>query len=235
MRIVVLQPGYLPWLGFFDQMARCDKFVLYDDVLYDRNGWRNRNRIKTPNGVQWLTVPVLLSEHDGQPRIRDVRIDNRGPWARKHLAAMQQSYGRAPHFTGVFERLHGLLSRPWEWLVELDVAMIEELRDLLGLSTTLALASELGVVGERNDRLLAICARLGASDYLTGDAARSYLDEAAFAQAGVQVEYQEYTHPVYPQLHGPFEPYLSVVDLLVNCGPQSLAILRKTAEDAAPI
>lgn len=227
MRIVVLQPGYLPWLGFFDQMARSDAFVVYDDVLFDKNGWRNRNRVKTRNGVTWLTVPVLLGEHDHQPPIREVRIDARSRWQKKHLETIRQNYGRSPHFQPLFDRLSAVLSSPWELLIDLDLAVIDVLREALGLTTPMVRASELGIQGERVERLVAICRRMGADAYLSGNAAQDYLDEPMFGQAGITVHWQDYVHPVYPQMHGEFVPYLSTLDLLFNCGPDSLAILRK--------
>ena len=226
MRVVVLQPGYLPWLGFFDQMARCDTFVVYDDVGFDKNGWRNRNRVKTRDGVRWLTVPVLLAEHSAQPRIRDVRIDPRAPWARKHLATIEQSYRQAPFFEPLFGSLQTVLSQPYEYLVDLDLALIDALARRLGLKTRLVRSSELGVEGERVERLVRICRRLGADRYLSGNAAQCYLDEERFREAGISVAWQNYRHPEYPQLHGGFEPHLSVIDLMFNCGADSLRILR---------
>ncbi|MEW6278784.1 MAG: WbqC family protein [Candidatus Eremiobacterota bacterium] len=221
MKVVILQPGYLPWLGYFDQMARCDRFVVYDDVQYDRHGWRNRNRIKTSQGVRWLTVPVLRAE---RPLIRDARVGP-GSWARRHLMTLQQSHSRAPHAASVLHRLAPLYERPWTFLLDLDLAVCEVLRELLGLKTPLVLASDLKVEGGRCQRLVEMCRRLQADTYLTGRAARAYLDESLFAAQGIRVEYQDYQHPIYPQLHGDFVPYLSVVDLLVNCAPNALQIL----------
>ena len=122
--LVILQPGYLPWLGFFDQMRRSDVFVYYDDVQYDKHGWRNRNRIKTPSGPQWLTVPVRHSGL-GSPRIVDVEIDSRTPWVRKHLASIRQAYAAAPFLRQYMPELEELLQRRWERLVDLDLAVAE--------------------------------------------------------------------------------------------------------------
>ena len=227
MRVVVQQPGYLPWNGFFDQLARCEQIVVYDDVGYDKNGWRNRNRIKTRDGVRWLTVPVLLGEHEGQPQIRDVRIDNRGPWARKHLETIRQSYSKTPYFEPLFGQLSEVLLRPWERLVDLDLAAIKLLRDALGIRTPMACSSALGIGGDRVGRLVSICQHFGADSYMSGNAAQDYLDEAQFAAAGIEVVWQDYTPPTYPQPHGEFVPYMSVLDLLFSCGPESLAILKK--------
>ncbi len=223
--LAVLQPGYLPWLGFFDQMLRSDVFVYYDDVQFDKHGWRNRNRIKTPAGAQWLTVPVLDRGRHGQ-RILEAEIDPRVPWARKHLAAIRQNYARAPFLNAYLPELEALLSRPWRLLVDLDLAVVEQMCRWLKLERRILRSSELGIVGERSERLLALCRHLGADVYLSGNAAQSYLDMALFAAHGIRVEWQNYRHPVYPQLHGEFMPFLSTLDLLFNVGPASQQIIR---------
>ena len=223
-RVVVLQPSYLPWLGYFDQLYRSDVFVLYDDVQYDKHGWRNRNRIKTPAGPQWLTVPVL-THGQGLLTNREVRIDARQPWGRRHLQALRANYAKAPAFGEVFERLEPVLSRCWTRLLDVNVAGLEALTEILGIKREIRLSSELGIPGRRTERLVAICRALGADRYLTGDAARDYVDEAQFAANGIRLEYHRYQHPVYPQFHGDFVPYLSVVDLLMNSGRASLQLL----------
>jgi hypothetical protein len=146
---------------------------------------------------------------------------------------MRQSYARAPFFQTTFEPMAEVLGRSWEWLIDLDLAVVEVIRAQMGLTTPLRCASELGIQGERVERLVALCRHLGADEYLTGNAASDYLDESLFNREGIRLLYQDYVHPVYPQLHGEFMPYLSAVDLLFNCGPESLSILRK-AEPALP-
>jgi hypothetical protein len=219
--VVVLQPGYLPWLGFFDQLQRADVFVYYDDVQYDKHGWRNRNRIKTQNGAQWLTVPVRHGGGNGFPRILDVEIDNRTPWARKHLASVRQAYARAPFLDRYMPELEELLQRGWERLVDLDIACVALMTQWLGLRPRIERSSTLGISGERSARLVNICARFGAAKYVSGDAAAAYLDPGLFAQHGIEVEWQHYAHPTYAQLHGDFIPFLSAVDLLLNCGDEA--------------
>ncbi|MCI0411075.1 MAG: WbqC family protein, partial [Acidobacteria bacterium] len=225
LKVAILQPSYLPWLGYFDQMRRVDVFVHYDDVQYDRDSWRNRNRIRTQQGWQWLTVPVRLGGRFGSS-ICEVEVDNRSDWARKHLLSLEQAYARARYVKQYLPRLESILSRKWERLVELNLALTAELASTLGLRAETRRSSGLQSRGSRTERLVAICRELGATHYLTGDAAKSYLDEPAFAQAGITVEYQSYRHPAYPQLHGGFIPYLSVVDLIFNCGPESLPMLK---------
>ena len=227
--MVVLQPGYLPWLGFFDQMRRSDVFVYYDDAQYDKHGWRNRNRIKTQRGPIWLTTPVRHSGL-GWPSILDVEIDNRAPWARKHLQSIRQAYARAPYLQRYLPPLEDVLSRPWQRLVDLDLAVAALLAEGLGVAPRIMRSSELGIDGERSVRLLRICQHLGAGVYLSGNAAREYLDVPLFESHGIRVEWQDFAHPVYPQQHGAFVPYLSALDLLLNCGPTSGDILRGAAQ-----
>jgi hypothetical protein len=221
--MAVLQPGYLPWLGFFDQLRRADVFVYYDDVQFDKHGWRNRNRIKTQSGPLWLTVPV---RHGGLgfPKILEVEIDGRTPWARKHVASIRQAYARAPFLDRYLPALEELLHRKWDRLVDLDIAAAGLIAEWLGLSRRIERSSALGIGGDRSERLLNMCRHFGASVYLSGDSAQSYLDMPLFAAHGIAVEWQQYVHPTYAQLHGEFVPYLSAVDLLLNCGDESGAI-----------
>jgi hypothetical protein len=224
--LVVLQPGYLPWLGFFDQMRRADVFVYYDDVQFDKHGWRNRNRIKTPNGPLWLTVPVLLSGL-GQPTIRDTRIDSTTPWARTHLRSIRQYYGKAPYIDRYLPELEELLQRPWTHIAALDIEAAALLARWLGLKPDVHRASALGIGGGQSQRLVNLCVHFGAKRYLSGNAAQDYLDLDLFEQHGIAVAWQDYTHPAYPQLHGDFVPLLSALDLLLNCGDESASILAR--------
>lgn len=223
--LAVLQPGYLPWLGYFDQAHRADIFVHYDDVQYDKHGWRNRNRVKSTAGLpHWLSVPVLHSGKDW-PKVMEVEIDQRSPWPRKHLGTLQQFYRKAPFFREYFKELEKVLVQPFSRLVDLNLALTATLFGLLGLERQTVRASTLGIPGDGSERLVSLCRHFEATHYLTGDAARDYLDVAAFERIGVKVIWQEYRHPEYPQGDKPFVPYLSIVDLLLNCGPESLRIL----------
>jgi hypothetical protein len=222
--LVVLQPGYLPWLGYFDLLQKADVFVHYDDVQFDKHGWRNRNRVKGPKGAIWLTVPVLHSGRAGQS-ILDVEVDDRQDWRRKHLSTVAQSYARAPFIDTVLPRLRNIIERPWLRLVDLDLALIDWLAVEIGIATPRHRASELDVGGDRNERLINLCHHFRATRYLSGNAAQDYLDEAQFAAAGIEVVWHNYVHPSYAQQHGEFVPYLSVLDLLLNVGRDSLAVL----------
>jgi hypothetical protein len=229
----VLQPGYLPWLGFFEQVWRADAFVLLDDVQFDKHGWRNRNRIKTPTGPQWLTVPVR-THNCRQPRIVDVVIEpTQHRWPARHLHTLHTNYASAPHFDWLFDDLCNALEQPWQRLVDLDVALTNLLCDKLGLPAPQHRASTLGIAGERSQRLVRICQQLDCTHYYSGAAARDYLDLDLFEQAGIAVTFQDYQHPTYPQRYGDFVSHLSVVDLLFNCGPASLDVL--TADQPLPV
>jgi hypothetical protein len=222
--LVVLQPGYLPWLGYFDQMRQADVFVHLDDVQFDKHGWRNRNQVKSPNGSCWLTVPVLHSGRFGQA-ILDVEIDYRRNWQRKHLSTLTQFYAHAPHLDAVIAELTPILETRWTKLVELDLAIVDWIAARIGIATRRFRSSQLGVGGDRNERLLSLCRYFGATRYLSGNAARDYLDESRFLDIGVQVKWHDYAHPVYRQQHGDFSAYMSTIDLILNEGPASLAIL----------
>jgi hypothetical protein len=219
MRCVVLQPSYIPWRGYFHQIRLADIFVFYDDVQYDKHGWRNRNRIKTPNGTQWLTVPVRhkgnVSEHIP---IDEIRISD-DVWRRKHLLALQQAYRRAPHFADYEALLESFFGQTWRLLADLTIETTIAISRELGItSTRFVRSSSLEVGGFRLERLLAVLRAVGATHYLSGPAARSYLDPAAFEAAGVTLEYMTYDYPEYPQLYPPFEPRVSILDLLLMTG-----------------
>jgi hypothetical protein len=223
--IGILQPGYLPWLGFFEQLQASDIFVIYDDVQYDKHGWRNRNRIKTPSGPQWLTVPVLVNL-SRQPLILEVKINNRENWRKKHFSSIRQNYAKAPFFSRYIDFFEEVYQRDWEYLIDLDMYLIVKLAEFLGIEADkIVRSSTLGVAGDRITRLIGICQRMGAAVFYEGASGRNYIDAEAFRQQGIRVEYQDYRQPVYPQLYGDFIPNLSIIDLLFNCGDESLAIL----------
>jgi hypothetical protein len=219
---VVLQPSFVPWRGYFHQIQRADVFVFYDDVQYDKHGWRNRNRIKTASGTRWLTVPVLHRgnvEH-GTP-IREIHIDPRSDWRRKHLVTLEQSYSRAPFFAEYRSFLTETYAREWDLLADLTVETTMALSRRMGIGTRFVRSSELAITGERNQRLVDILTRLGVDHYITGPAARAYMDEALFAKAGIAVEYMTYQYEEYPQLYPPYDPQVSILDLLFMTGPEA--------------
>ncbi len=225
MRIAVLQPGYLPWLGYFDQEMSVDTFVVYDDVQYDRRGWRNRNRIKTPDGPVWLTVPVEQKGKYDQ-LIRDVKIDNDRPWRKKHLGTVSAFYKKAPYYNRLYPEFEEIILKEREYLWELDTDLAQWMNRVIGIETPVKLASELDVTGQKSERLLQICRALDADEYYSGAAARHYMDIAMFNDAGIDVYFQEFVHPVYPQLHGDFVSHMSALDLLMIAAPEAKKILE---------
>lgn len=224
MVIGILQPSYLPWLGYFEQISRADVFVFYDDVQFEKGSWRNRNRIKTPQGPHWLTVPVLTKGLDFPP-INEVRVNYAEHWQKKHLRTLAQYYSKAPHYADYAPALADIIDHPWGHLCELNIALIRHLAAELGITTPFLLSSELGIPGSGAPRLVEILAHLGGTVFYEGAAGRDYIDESLFTARGMRVDFQDYKHPVYEQLYGGFVPFLSVVDLLFNHGPNSLSIL----------
>jgi hypothetical protein len=220
--IGILQPGYIPWMGFFEQLLLSDVFVLYDDVQYDKHGWRNRNRLKGPNGPIWLTVPVITKKQK-LPLLRDVRIDRtQSKWPQKHLGTMRQYYSKAPYFNQYFSILYDVLTNSWEFLLDLDVALISIIKEWLNIETDIILSSEIGCNDlDPNRRLIEIISNLGGNVFYEGSSGKNYLEIEEFEKAGIRVVFQDYAPVVYPQLFGDFEPYLSVLDLIFNCGPES--------------
>ncbi len=222
--ISILQPGYLPYIGFFELMARCDAFVLYDDVQYDKHSWRNRNRILGPNGPLWLTVPVLVKGKAGQ-LINAVHIDNRSDWRRKHLASLRQCYSKARYFSdhiGFFEELY---RSEWSALVDLDKAIIKHFRGILNITCEVVRSSHLRSTGSKTERIISVCREMGADAYISTNGARVYLEEELFSDAGVVLIYQDYHHPIYEQVQPGFQSHMSAVDLLFNHGPRFSEIM----------
>ncbi|MDA7977419.1 MAG: WbqC family protein [Pirellulales bacterium] len=218
----ILQPSFLPWLGYIAQIHRADTFVLYDDAQFDKNSWRNRNRIKTAAGIKWLTVPVKATLGT---TIRDVRVENSRNWARKHVSSIQQSYAKAAYFAEHEDLLHKIYDQDWDFLLDLNVFALREILKRLGLERTILFSSELQVEGRATERLVNICREIGANHFFEGAAGRDYIDQRVFDQHDITLEYQDYQHPTYQQPHGEFASHLSIIDLLLNCGPRSLEIL----------
>ena len=215
--IAIVQSSYLPWKGYFDLIRSADVFVLYDDVQYTKRDWRSRNVIKTVQGPLWLTVPVRVKGRYHQ-LIKDVEIADRD-WAERHWRSIELAYRRAAGFAAHGAFIQSLLEKcaAMDALSAVNRFLIEQIAAALGISTPIIDSSALGHVEGRSENLLHLCQTLGGTTYLSGPAARSYLDETLFKQAGVGVRYMDYTgYPEYPQLHPPFEHHVSVVDLLLN-------------------
>jgi hypothetical protein len=224
MVIAINQPCYLPWRGHFALMKAADVFVFYDDVQFTSNTSRSfsaRVQLKTAAGRRWLTVPVRKSGRFGQ-RIDEVVIAD-GAWAAGHVAAVREALGGAPFADTVEPVLAALRAEPWTRLAELTIATTRLMAEMLGVRRDALRSSALGVPGAGSPRVLAVCRRLGATRYVTGHGALDYLDHEAFEAAGVAVEYMDYDLTPYPQRHGPFEPYVTALDLLAHTGPEAPA------------
>ena len=224
MVVTIHQPEHLPWLGFFHKMMGADVFVLLDNVQFRKNYFQNRNRIRTPNGSQWLTVPLQKAPLD--TNICDTVIGHGdGKWCRKAVRSVEQCYSKAQYFKDYFDDFTQIYQDPGRHLSEFNTRLIRFLMSALGIKREILMASEMGVGGKRGDLLLAICQVLEADIYLSGISGREYLDLERFAKAGIAVSFQEFHHPIYPQLYAPFAPCMSSLDLLFNCGPASQDVI----------
>ena len=211
--VAIHQPNYLPWIGYFHKLYRSDVFVFLDDVEYSSSSWINRNRIKTPDGWTWLTVPV----HGSDEPIADVEIAD-DAWRETHRKSLQQNYGKAEcfdEFVGIFEETY---DRSWRSLCELNVFLVRTIADRLGLECRFVRSSALDVDAAKSERIVRLCEEVGADRYLSGEGARSYNDREQFEAADVALEYQPFDHPRYEQRFDDFVPNLSIVDVLMNVG-----------------
>lgn len=224
MNVVILQPSYIPWRGFFDQIRRADLFVFYDDVQYDKHGWRNRNQIKTNQGKQWLTIPVNSKGVTSGIPIKDVRIDWSKPWTKSHLKSITISYARSPYFKAYLPLLESLYQRHDEFLADFTIESTIVLTRELGMTSTHFMrSSELsGIEGQKTDRVINVLKQVGATHYLCGPSAGSYMEPEKFNAAGITFEYMEYNYPEYPQLHPPYDPYVTILDLMFMMGKDAL-------------
>lgn len=224
-----MQPTYLPWLGYFALIASADVFVFLDSVQFDKRSWQQRNRVKGPQGAVWLTVPVLAKGRFEQT-IADVRIDTGSRFADKHCATLRHAYGKAPFFASWSDRLFAHIGAGHERLAELDIALIREIADGLGLAPQFLRSSALAADGSKDDLLAAVCQEVGARRYLSPAGAADYLGPGnALERAGIDVAFSDFRHPVYPQRHGPFVEGLSVADALFMVGDAASGLIRDGA------
>ncbi|KAF0135222.1 MAG: hypothetical protein FD145_48 [Candidatus Saganbacteria bacterium] len=219
MLIAGHQPEYLPYIGFFIKMMLCDEFVIVDHVQFNKKTWQNRNRIQTAQGELLLTVPVLSKEHFHQA-INEVRINNNENWQRKNWQSIMLNYKKAPFFDiykGFFEDLY---SKNWEMLAELNEAIIRYIAGQLKIEKKVLKSSELGITGQKTDLLIDLCKKMNADAYLSGNGGHIYVDDAKMQAQGIASRYADFKHPSYKQLHEPFMPNMSVIDLLFNLGSE---------------
>jgi hypothetical protein len=225
-RVAIVQSNYIPWKGYFDMIAAVDEFILYDDMQYTRRDWRNRNQIKTPQGQQWLTVPVKVKGRYYQT-IRETEIMGE-EWAREHWMAFAQNYRRSPHFKEVSALIEPIyLARQHAKLSALNRELIEAVCGYLGVRTKISNSWEYTLVDGKTERLADLCAQAGGSEYLSGPSAMDYIDERIFAERAIKLTWFDYSgYPEYPQLWGKFAHEVSILDLLFNCGGEAPRFMR---------
>lgn len=223
-KVAILQSNYIPWKGYFDMIASVDEFILYDDMQFTKNDWRNRNKIKTPQGLQWLTVPVGQGINR---RIRDVELPN-SKWKIKHWKTLESNYRRAPHFeevAAVFEPLY--LAESFTHLSQLNRRLIDVVCNYLGIKTVINNSWDYLIIDGKTERLVDICAQAGGTEYISGPAAKDYIEENVFAERGIKLTFFNYSgYPEYPQLWGGFTHGVTILDLLFNCGNEAARYMR---------
>jgi hypothetical protein len=225
MIVSIHQPNHLPYLGFFEKMAKSDIFILYDNTQFARYdiGFQNRNRIRTKDGWIWLTVPI---KHEFGANINEIKIDNSKKWARKNWTSIMANYSKAKYFKEYKQPFEEIFSKTWETLADLNIAIIKKAAELLGIKTKILAASELiDLKTKSTDALVDLCKAAKATVYLSGRDGKEYLEHEKFDKEKIKVIYQDYKHPTYTQAYEGFKPYMCFLDLLFNQGPDSLKIL----------
>ena len=227
MKALITQSNYIPWKGYFENIAQADVFVVYDDMQFTKRDWRNRNKIKTAQGSKWLTVPVEVKGKFDQA-INATRVSD-GDWRRNHVEQIRHAYGKAAHFKDEFPWISGLYeTADQENITELNVHFLKAICDRLGINTEFRDSREFVLATDRTERLVSICEQLGATEYLTGPAAKNYMDGSSFAERGINVVYADYEgYPEYPQVHPPFEHGVSIWDVFLNCGDAAREMVLK--------
>jgi len=226
VKVGVIQSNYIPWRGYFDFIQQVDLFVFHDDIQYTKGDWRNRNRIKTPGGAIWLSVPV--KHHSASQLICDTHIEYAVDWQRDHLNRFTANYHKSPHrndAAGLLEEAFRFRDRT---ISELNVRLVRLVCSYLGIETPMQFSSAYPISGAKTERLIDLLHKAGASIYLSGPSARNYLDESLFRKNGIRLEYKTYDYPPYPQLWGAFEGAVSILDLIANCGQASKDLLRSS-------
>jgi hypothetical protein len=225
MNCVILQPSYIPWRGYFDQIRKADLFIFYDDVQYDKRGWRNRNRIKTLRGPQWLSIPVYNkgAQVEHIP-INEIKICWDDAWNQSHWKSIDFAYKKAPHFSEYAEKIEAMYSTHPEYLADFTIDTTIQLARMLGIShTQFKRSSEIpGITGAKTERLVQILKAVGATHYISGPSAQDYIDNVQFEEAGITLEYMAYHYPEYPQLYPPYDPQVTVLDLMFMTGDKAL-------------
>ncbi|MBU4334094.1 MAG: WbqC family protein [Candidatus Omnitrophica bacterium] len=227
MIVSIHQPQYLPWLGYFDKIIRSDVFVLLDNVQFKKNDWQNRNKIKTSQGAQWITVPII---HDFGQSISDTQTNNTVNWKEEHLKTLTINYSKSKYFKKYISLFEEAYTQEWEFLSDINIYLIKKLAKVLCIDTKIVRSSDYDTTDERTIRLVDLCKTFNADTYLSGIDGNKYMDFEIFKQNNINIVTQEYNHPVYSQLFckkdkNAFEPNMSIVDLIFNCGEKSKDII----------
>lgn len=223
-KVAILQSNYIPWKGYFDIIARADAFVIYDEVQYTKNDWRNRNLIKTANGLQWLTIPVR--QKTISQKIHETEIVNNS-WSRKHFNALQANYGKSPYFNTYKDEIKQIYDESDVYLSEINRKFIVLINKFLDITTDIIDSRTLGLEGNRQEKLIDACQKLSAKTYISGPAAKDYIEDSLFEKNNLDILWMDYSgYKIYHQLHGDFEHSVSVLDLLFNEGPYARDYLK---------
>jgi hypothetical protein len=225
VKLVAHQPEYIPYIGFFAKMSVADLFFFSDHLQFAVKDFQNRNYVLQAGNKVLLTVPVRTKDRAEQP-VREVEIDSRSPWARKHLTTLEHAYGRAPFFSRYATPLREIYQASWTHLCGLNVALIKQLAEWLEIRVPMRLSSELGLQEHKTRLLIEMCQRTGADTFISGRGAAAYVEPALFAQSGVNHLFFNFAHPTYPQSSHEFVPNLSILDLLFHCGPDAAIVVR---------
>lgn len=225
MIVTIHQPEHLPWLGFLHKAELSDILVLLDNVQFRKNYFQNRNKIRTVDGSIWLTVPV--KKHNLNTHIQQIEINNSQDWRKKYIKTLEMNYQPTQYFNDYFPSIKTIIESDCSSLADLNTALIRQLFEFFNIRTEIVIASQIddSLNGAASDLLLSICKELKADTYLSGISGRDYLNTGSFDEAQIDIEYQEFYHPVYKQRYEPFEPCMSSVDLLFNCGEESHQML----------
>lgn len=226
MIAAIHQPNFIPWIGYFYKMLKCQRFVFLDDVQYNRRSVTSRVKIKIQQGEKWLPVPVKKKGRYHQ-LVSEVELETGDIWKKKILGTLQSSYGKAPYYKTYFPEFETILQEEHHSLAELNIELIQWLANAFDIKTPMVKSSELaGITGQSTERLVSICKAVGARQYLSGFGGQNYQEEEIFKENSIELVVYDFKHPEYPQLWGAFIPGLSAIDLLFNCGPQSVEILK---------
>jgi len=227
MIIAVQQPEHLPWIGFFNKMIQVDLYVNLDNVQFKKRYFENRNKIKTNDGARWLSIPVITKGKYTQ-KINEVKIDNNQSWRKNYLGLLEHGYKKTRYWHDIKDIVYPCIEAKPARLVDLNISLIERCRDYLNICTSSILSSSLKETQlSGSDMILGICMKLGADLYVSGPDGRTYLKLDTFENEGVKVVFHDFMHPKYPQKFGAFEPYISIIDLIANMGPESSCIVKE--------